>query len=499
MQNLLTSAQIKDVDAYTIEHQPIASIDLMEQAAKAFVKVFVKEFPVHSTPIMVICGQGNNGGDGLAIARRLADHGYSRLSIFLGTFSEKSSEDYQQNLERLKTGKCQIPFIYDLEQLLISEGDVVIDALLGAGLNKPLGGKYAQVADIVNAAKAYVVAVDVPTGLNSEGIIGLEYNGIKSDLTISFQLPKLNFFFPESVNAIRRFKVVPIGLDEAYIQSLPSPWKLISEAFVKQVMKPRENFSHKGTYGHALIVAGNENTMGAALLACGACLQTGAGLTTAYLPQSGLVALNTRLPEVMALSRDKHLEGAAFEKFTAIAIGPGLGHDDEQVRLLEKLLSLNRPLVIDADGLNILGQKKELLERLPQKSILTPHVKEFDRLFGLHNHWWDRVQRARNEARERHVVILLKNRYTFVCLPNGEVHINPTGNPAMASGGMGDVLTGIIAALIAQSYTVEDAAILAAYLHGSAGDELAKKKYLVTASSLIKKIPARLSYFVSDR
>lgn len=491
MQNLLTSFQIKDLDTYTIQHEPINSIDLMERAALAFVQIFTTKFPNKQIAVWVFCGQGNNGGDGLAIARLLAKSGYANIRVFLANYSLHFSDDNLQNLTRLEKEHAEIPLLKDLKELQLSENDIVIDALLGSGLNKPLTGDYEKLAKVINASKVIVVAVDVPSGFKSEGELEGVYKGINADLVITFQLPKINFFFPESMKAIREFRVVPIGLNQEYIESLPSQWKLLTESFVKRTIKPRERFSHKGTYGHALIIAGDTETMGAALLSASACLHSGAGLVSVCITESGLTALNVTLPEAMYLNIEK-LASSNLLKYQAIAIGPGLGVKETQQKLLRQLLYQNNPLVLDADALNILSQHKELQLKIPVKSILTPHVKEFDRLFGKHDNWWDRVRTARDRARKLQVIIVLKNQYTFICLPTGDVCINQTGNPAMAQGGMGDVLTGIITGFLAQGYTSIEAAILGVYIHGKTGDFLAKEKAVVSAYELSKNVPVIL-------
>lgn len=489
MKNLLTSIQMKEVDAYTIAHQPISSLHLMERAATAFVDFFKIEFPDKDQSISILCGPGNNGGDGLAIARLLRQGHvkYKSVSVYLINFSNEKSNNYTTNLNRLPKLVKQFN-ITAPEQLKSLKADLIIDAILGSGLNKPLREKYADLVNMVNSLNKKIIAVDIPTGFPCEGIIDKNYNGIKADLVICFQRPKLNFFFPESVIALDRFKVVNIGLDEDFIEDQQSDWKLIT----KLAITPRKSFTHKGTYGHALIVAGNSTTMGAALLAAHACLSAGAGLTTLCLPQGGLIALNTALPEVMALPRSEHLVPEAFAKFTAIALGPGLGLEGENESILANLIDLKKPLVIDADGLTILAKRKDLLDKLPAQTILTPHLKEFDRLFDEHQTWWERVETAKKQAKVRKLIIVLKNQYTFVCLPNGEVHVNQTGNPSMASGGMGDVLTGIIVGFLAQSHTPADATQLAVYIHGKAGDELAKKRFTVSASQVAKQISKTL-------
>ncbi len=488
MQNLLIASQINDIDTYTITHEPVKSIDLMERAALAFVQIFTAKFANKEATVWVFCGQGNNGGDGLAIVRILSQSGYVNINIFLSNYSEHSSEDYLQNLARLEKEYVKIPIVRNIEDICLNKNDIIIDAILGSGLNKPLINSYERLVSFVNASAAKVIAVDVPTGFKSEGNLEVEYKGVKADLVVAFQLPKINFFFPESAHALKEFVVAPIGLDEVYIKSLPSQWKLINEVFIAKTLKQRERFSHKGTYGHALIVAGDTETMGAALLSTTACLYAGVGLVSACIPLSGLTALNVSLPEAMYLAREK-LENLSLEKYQAIAVGPGLGFGATETQLLRHLFCGNKPLVLDADALNILSQNQELQIKIPAQSILTPHMKEFDRLFGLHNNWWTRVEKAKQKAKELQVVIVLKNQYTFVCLPTGDVCINATGNPAMAQGGMGDVLTGIITSFLAQGYTSAEAAIIGVYLHGKAGDILAKKCEIVTASTLAKSLP----------
>lgn len=492
MQTLLTSLQMRNADEFTIANLPIASIDLMEKAARAFVKSFSAYEFDGTKAIAIFCGKGNNGGDGLAIAHLLLNNGYGNVKVYVINFSNKQSTDFAINLQRLNESKCKIDVIDKAADLKNIRTDVVIDAILGSGLNKPLTGDYADLVKYINKLNRKVYAVDVPTGFPAEGSIPVGYNGIKAYKTICFQRPKINFFFPESAQATEIFEVVDIGLDEDFIQKQHSDFLLLQENDIRSILKPRKLFSHKGTYGHALIIAGNTNTMGAALLSSMACLHTGAGLVTACIPQSGLTALNTMLPEVMALPRDEctTIENAA--KYQAIAIGPGLGVSAENDKLLESLLQSNQPLVIDADALNILGVRPDLIQQLPKNSILTPHMKEFDRIFGEHKNWWSRLQTAKEKAQSLQIIIVLKNQFTFICVPEGSCYINPTGNPSMAQGGMGDVLTGVITAFIAQGYSSSEAAILACYIHGKVGDNLAMRRSVVNASSVAKEIPGEI-------
>lgn len=481
---MLTAAQTREADNYSIANKPISSIDLMESAASAFTRVFTAEFPQPDTSISIYCGTGNNGGDGVAIARLLSEQGYRQITVNIIRFSDKSSPDFEINLKRLR----DIP-VKEITgpDFPTENADLIIDAILGSGLNKGLTGDLELLARHLNALNKRVIAVDIPTGLYSEAAIDTNAPVIKADLVITFQRPKINFFFPESQEAMNRFKVADIGLDEGFIQSQKSSWKLVVEEDIRHILKHRKQFSHKGTYGHALIIAGRKETMGAALLSSEACLYTGAGLTTACIPEEGLTALNTRSPEVMALTRNEGFHLPDLKKYTSIAAGPGLGTDEASDTLIRELLTgFSKPLVLDADALNILAKHPEWLNKIPTGSVITPHMKEFDRLFGDHRTFWHRLETAKEKAAELNIYIVLKNRYSFIVSPDKQVLINPTGSPAMASGGMGDVLTGMITAFIAQGYESLQACTAAVYIHGLCGQY---EGYVCTASSLIKNIP----------
>ncbi|OKS88405.1 bifunctional ADP-dependent NAD(P)H-hydrate dehydratase/NAD(P)H-hydrate epimerase [Mucilaginibacter polytrichastri] len=475
MQPLLTASQIHEADTYTISHEPISSIDLMERAAKAFEQVFTARYGDIEKSIAIYCGTGNNGGDGLAIARLLTDYGFEKVDVKIARFSEKTSVDFNTNLERLQQTGVIIKEFKSTAELIIEPADIIIDALLGNGLNKPLTGEYAQLGQQINSWGKTVVAVDVPTGFYGEGEIEEVAVVIKADLAITFQQPKINFLLPESKYAVKNWVAVGIGINKTYTQQLNSPYQYLEEADIKQILEPRERFSNKGTYGHALIVAGHAETMGAALLCSSACAQAGAGLTTACIPQSGLVALNSYMPEIMAIVREgETIPEIDWAKFSTMGIGPGLGKDDNALALLTEIFTnYTRPVVIDADALNLLATYKQLWACLPKGSILTPHMKEFDRLFGEHKTWWQRLQTAQQKAKELEIYIVLKNDYTIVASPDEKLYFNATSNAAMASGGMGDVLTGVITALLAQQYSALEACLAGVYLHGKAGDDLA--------------------------
>ncbi len=491
---LLTTPQIREADAYTIAHEPIASIDLMERASKAFVGWFINHFPDKDKQIGVFCGTGNNGGDGLAIARMLHDHQYKKIEVTVARFSDKWTDDFNINLKRAKDMGLPLTEIAPGQELQEIKSELLIVALLGTGLNKPLEGEFKRLVNHINNQQKTVVAVDVPAGLFSDGEMPKDAVALKTDLVITFQQPKINFLLPESAPYIKCWEAVNIGIDEQFVRSLNSPYQAIEEKDIRRMLRPRQPFSNKGTYGHTLIVAGQPETMGAALLCASACVYAGSGLTTACVPQSGLTALNSYMPEIMAIIRDGDLlPSIRYENFNALAIGPGLGKDEQAAELLtDVLINYKRPMVLDADALNLLAANRELWRSVPANSILTPHVKEFDRLFGDHESWWQRIQTGIQKAQEHSVCLLLKNDYTIIMTPAGKVFFNTTSNAAMAVGGMGDILTGIIAALLAQKYTPEEACLLGAYLHGKAGDELAMPNRLnvVLPSQVAARIPA---------
>jgi len=494
---LLLSSQIREADAYTITHEPIASIDLMERASKAFVGWFVNHFPEKKKTISVYCGTGNNGGDGLAIARMLDQHGYEKVGVKIARFSDRSTDDFNSNLERLRSTSVPVRELQAGEEFDSENAEIIIGALLGTGLNKPLSGDFERLVNYLNGLERTVVSVDVPAGLFADGEVPKDAVALKSDLVITFQQPKINFLLPESGPFVKCWEAVNIGINGKFIHSLNSPYQLVEEKDIRSKLKPRQRFTNKGTYGHALIIAGQPETMGAALLASSACAYAGSGLTTACVPKSGLTALNSYHPEVMAIVREEsELPEIEWTKFNTIAIGPGLGKDEGALTLFAEVLkNYDRPMVIDADALNMLSENPGLWKHVPEGSVLTPHMKEFDRLFGEHQNWWQRLQTAREKAKEYQVYIVLKNDYTITITPGDKLYFNSTSNAAMASGGMGDVLTGIIAALLAQKYPPEDACIIGNYIHGKAGDELAvpNRMYVVLPGRLVTQLPVTMA------
>lgn len=500
MQPLLTATQIKYGDQYTIKHESLASIDLMERAAKAFTTVLVSRFDAEKS-ISIFCGTGNNGGDGLAIARLLKEKGFE-VQVQIARFSEKSTDDFAVNLQRLKENGINYHEYAKAEKFAIEQADIIIDALLGSGLNKPLNGEYALLVKRLNDSGKPIISLDVPTGFFSEGEIDPGAAAVESKLTITFQQPKINFLLPESKPFIKEWVAVDIGIHPDYLNTIDSPYRYLQTEDVQNILKPRERFSNKGTYGHALIVAGQVKTMGAALLSASASVYSGAGLTTACIPHSGLTALNNYMPEIMAVIREgDQVPEIEWEKFSTMGIGPGLGKDDAALALLTEIFTnYTKPIVLDADSLNLLSMHKELWSCLPKGSILTPHMKEFDRLFGEHTNWWQRLQTAKQKAKDLDIYVVLKNDYTIIAAPDEKLYFNSTSNAAMATGGMGDVLTGIITGLLAQKYSPLDACLAGVYVHGRAGDDLAStdRVNVVLPSKVAQQIPATIASLLKN-
>jgi ADP-dependent NAD(P)H-hydrate dehydratase / NAD(P)H-hydrate epimerase len=470
---VFNAQQIRAWDQYTIQHEPISSIDLMERAAQQCV-AWLLNFGVGEKKIHLFCGKGNNGGDGLVIARLLQEQDIA-VRLYILEFGNIGSNDFQTNLQRLHGLPLEIHFIQSPEQFpSIKENEIVVDALFGSGLNKPLHDLSAALVAHINKSCATVISIDVPSGLfldqSSRGNVI-----VCAHHTLTFQCYKLALLMAENAPFIGEVHVLPIGLHPGYLAKEPAPFQTVEEAFIKTIYWPRGRFAHKGTFGHALIIGGSYGKIGAVTLAAGACLRAGAGLTTVYIPRCGYTVLQTALPEAMVLTDvEENLLTTlppTIEKYNAIGVGPGIGTEGATKNMIADLVNAaQKPLVIDADGLNCLAQQQTLLKKLPPNSILTPHPKEFERLFGSSTNDFEKVNKAVQKAIELGVIIVLKGHHTFIALPNGQGFFNSTGNAGMAKGGSGDVLTGIITALLAQGYTPFNAAILGVYLHGLAGD-----------------------------
>lgn len=477
------AAQLREWDQFTIQRQSIRSVDLMERAANACVN-WIRSKGFDKKNIIVFCGKGNNGGDGLAIGRLLLNEG-NNVRIYIAENGHSGSADFQENLHRLHSITKDIFFIQDDQQLeTIESADIIIDALFGSGLNKPVQGIIKTIIEWINLQPSATISIDFPSGL----FIDTSSKGntiVKANYTLTFQTTKLALLLQENAPYIGEVIILDIGLDAFYGENKRFDHLFVQASLVKEIFKPRNRFAHKGNFGHAALFAGSFGKMGAAVLCASACLHSGSGLLTCFIPGCGYEIMQTALPEAMVIAdaTDDHLAQLPIDidKYDAIGIGPGIGTSSETVKLVNYLLRRNhKSIVADADALNIIAGNNGFLDQLPDGSIITPHPKEFDRLFGDHHNDFARLECAQKKAAELKVVIVLKGHHTAICTPGGLVYFNSTGNAGMAKGGSGDVLTGIITALVAQKYESVQAAILGVYLHGLAGD-LAAKEYSMEA------------------
>lgn len=496
MIKIFPTIQLKELDAYTIENEPVSSIDLMERASRALARAMSERWSAE-TPFTVFAGPGNNGGDALAVSRLLAERG-CRVEVYLFNTKGTLSPDCETNKERL-AGVAGIDFHEITTQFVppvLTAEHVVVDGLFGSGLNKPLSGGFAAVVKYINTSPATVVAIDVPSGLMGEdNTYNIQANIIRADLTLSLQLPKLAFLFAENAPFVGEWQLLDIGLSEEAIEEKETDFALTEHEDVASMLKPRGKFAHKGNFGRALLIAGSQGMAGASVLAARACLRSGVGLLTVHIPFCNNFIVQTSVPEAMTeidINDVRFSCATDTDDYQAVGIGPGLGKaGDTEAALLEQIESCQTPMVVDADALNLLGEHRSYIGRLPKGSILTPHPKELERLVGKCQNSYERLTKARELARSAGVHILLKGAYSVIIAPSGKCWFNPTGNPGMATGGSGDVLTGVVLALLAQGYDAETAARMAAYVHGLAGDIACKKHGVMgmTAGDIVTCLP----------
>lgn len=497
---ILSAEQIHELDKYTIENEPVASIDLMERAAA---KVFdeVSNLIKRMQTVFVFCGMGNNGGDGLAVARMLVKANFHDVRVFVIRHSPHGSADFDVNEQRLKE-LLPVNYIDNIEQFpSVSKDAVVIDAIFGSGLSRPVEGLSAEVINAINASGAKIYAIDLPSGLFCDSTNGTNDVIINSTCTFTFHAPKLTFLLPQNEKYVPQFKVLDIGLNAGYQEQLSSNFEYIEASQIASVFKPRSRFSHKGTYGHLLVCAGSYGKMGAAILSVSAALRSGTGLVTANIAKCGYNIMQSVCPEAM-VEVDKNENALStvidFTKLSALAVGPGIGMAKETVEFVEKLLKqCRKPLVLDADALNVIAERNYLKEIFQPGTILTPHPGEFKRLVGVWENDLDKLKKQSLFAVRHKVVLVLKGANTSIATPDGKIYFNSTGNPGMAKGGSGDVLTGVIGSLLAQGYEPKWAAIIGVYIHGLAGDEAAKHmgQTGITARDIVRYLPTAFSAF----
>lgn len=491
---IFNTQQIRDWDAFTIQNEPIPSLELMERASKAFVDWFSAYFSSTDTPIYVYCGNGNNGGDGLAIGRLLRQK-YDYVHLVVLTVSGRRSKDNQTNLIAAQK-------MFYLDMITLSEedefpsmplGSIAIDALFGTGFKGELQGYHKTLVNHLNQLEVLRVAVDIPSGLMAdEHSLGEVFH---ANYTITFEQPKLAFLFPENAKFVGKWIVKSIGLDERFEAFEPTNNFLLTKQHAKRLARSRKYFAHKGNYGHALLMMGSKGKVGAAVLSARACMRSGSGLTTIYSPSCGYDILQTSVPEAMVITDEQasHIASSPpIDEYQAIGVGCGIGMEKETQQAIYNVLRLaKQPLVLDADALNLLALDPRIYSEIPPNSILTPHPKEFERLFGKTDNDFQRNDLQRQKAIELKCYILLKGANSCIATPEGNCYFNTTGNPGMATGGSGDVLTGIITGLLAQGYASEDALCLGVYLHGLAGDLAVKElgEESLIAGDLIAYLP----------
>jgi hydroxyethylthiazole kinase-like uncharacterized protein yjeF len=470
---IFSANQIYKADEFTIKKQQISSNELMERVAIQIFNWMHLRLQGAPVKIQIYCGIGNNGGDGIAVARHLQEHGYN-IEVHVVNYSEKRSDDFLKNLERLKDRKIWPNFINSDTVLPdISPDDIVLDAIFGIGLNRNPESWVVNLMQHINNSKAFVLSVDLPSGLFTDRVPSNEKNVVKANHVLTFQTPKLVFFLPETGVYVNQWEVIDIGIDPEYINATEVDFELIGKNEVLPIYIPREKYSHKGTFGHALIIGGSYGKIGSVQLSSKACLITGSGLVTALVPKCGYIPFQTALPEIMILTaKNENVISEIKHDLnpTVIGIGMGLGMSSEVENAFEEFLNSNKTaLVVDADGLNLLSNNNKLLDKLPPKTVLTPHPKELQRLIGEWKDDFDKLEKAKAFSLKYNCVLVIKGANT-ITLYEGKGYINTTGNPGMATAGSGDVLTGVITSLIAQGYDALQASIFGVYLHGKSGD-----------------------------
>lgn len=494
---ILTAQQIRDCDSATIE-KGISSINLMEKAAKACVEWIEINFR-SAQKFLIFCGNGNNGGDGLAMARMLYEKGFD-VEVFIDKNKKEFSSDANVNLKRIKhISGIDIRSFSDFS-ILNKDKMVIIDALFGYGLNRKLSGEIQNIVEKLNQIEIPKISIDIPSGLFADKLIEKDSTVLKADFTLTFQFYKRSFVHPESGKFCGKITVLDIGLDEGFIDEIDTDYFVIDENLIKELYKPRAEFSNKGTFGKSILVGGSYGKIGAILMSTLSALKTGSGLTFTISPECGNLILQSQVPEAMFMgSGEKYIEEIEIQEKAVYGIGPGFGKEKQtQKALFDFLKVYKNPVILDADALNILAEndKTKLIQK---NSVITPHPLEFERLFGKTTDSFERLELAKEKAAELQIFIVLKDHHTAVITPDKKVFYNITGNSGMAKGGSGDVLTGILTSLISQKYDIEKACIFGVWLHGKAGDLAAEdfSKESMLPTDLIHKVGEVFKYLSS--
>lgn len=471
---IFAKEQIYEGDKLTAQRQNISSTELMERAGTQIFNWLHSRMQGAQVPIHVFCGIGNNGGDGLVIARHLITHGYN-VYTYVVNCSDKRSKDFLVNYDRIKTVTKKWPTLLSCEDEFpaIYKDDIIVDAVFGIGLNRPVDDWVKALFQHFRNSRAFTLAIDMPSGLFADKVPDTENDVVWANHTLSFASPKLVFFLPDTAKYTLQWEILDIGLDQEFLYTTQTESELIGKFEVMPLYKPRKKFDHKGTYGHALIIGGSQGKIGSVVLASKAVMSSGAGLITAYVPNCGEVVLQSSFPEAMVISDKNELiiSNIDFDlQPTVIGIGVGLGTDKITASTFEAFLKANTvPLVIDADGINLLSKKKALNKLLKPNTVLTPHPKELERLIGKWDDDFDKLKKVKAFSKKYNVIVVIKGAHTII-VQGDKLYINSTGNPGLATAGSGDVLTGIITGLISQGYEPIIASIFGVYLHGRAAD-----------------------------
>ena len=504
---IFNSEKLREIDKATCEAQQVDSVELMERAASAVSYEIISRF-LPGQRIVVVAGPGNNGGDALAVARMLIEQGYRKVEVFLFNVTGRLSHDCEVERKRLIA-----PDAVDFTEIerefnppYLSEDDVVIDGLFGSGLNKPLQGGFRAVARLINESGAYVVSIDVPSGLFGEWNDNVVLRDVvHADLTLTFQTPRLSFFFEDNEQCVGEWKILDIDLDEATIRKTQADFTLVEARNVRPLLRPRRNFTGKRDYGSALVMAGSLGMMGAAVMCARAALRCGAGLATVHSARCGMPVIQTAVPEAMFepdSSENFISDMSVHHNHQVVMAGPGIGTREKTANALADLLKkVKSPLVLDADALNCIAQHPEMLPLLPPQTVITPHQGEFDRLFGEQQTAEQRLKKAIEMAQYYNIIIVLKSHHTAIVRPTGRVYFNSSGNPGMATAGAGDVLTGVIGAFIAQGYRPDLAAPIGVYIHGLAGDLAASEigQFGVIASDISDHLGRAINKVINSK
>ncbi|MFS4470492.1 NAD(P)H-hydrate dehydratase [Chryseobacterium sp. T20] len=473
---VFTAEQIRSWDQFTISQEPFSSIQLMERASMA-VAHWISEHCKNHKKLAVFCGNGNNGGDGLAVARLLYLKGFD-VDVFVSDSKRKFSEDASVNLKRLRDlSGISVRKLDPKEQYNFDDKTIIIDALFGTGLSRPLEGEYKMLVEQLNTKKNIKISIDIPSGLSADEMFDNNSVILNADYTLTFQCWKRTFLHPETGKYTGKVVLLDIDLSKIYADATDSDYSVIDDPLAASVFIPRQEFSHKGSYGKAVIIGGSYGKIGAAVLATKSALKTGSGLTFTLAPECGYDILQTSCPEAMFIKGgDTFVLNFEIDKDFVCGVGPGLGtHSGTEKSFLNFLKDYSKPLILDADALNIISKDPENLKLIPEKSIITPHPKEFERLFGSTGDSFKRLELAKKKAKDLNIYIVLKDHYTQVVTPQGNVFYNITGNAGLAKGGSGDILTGILTSLLAQKYSEEETCIFGVWLHGRAADIASEK------------------------